>query len=626
MAPTRLSWARAIVQLAAVLVPPGQRADWRREWDAELASLADLPAHYRRPIARGLGAVADAFWLRQRSVADFDWIDDLRHGGRQLFEHRGFAAAVIAIASIGLAATVTMFSVTDQILLRPLPYPDADRIVTLWETRAPSDEPLEVTPGNLLDWRERLQSFESVAGADPWSIDMAGNPHPEVWFSAKVTEGFLESFGTQPIRGRLFLPEEYQKGRDRVLIISERFWQRRFGGDSGIIGRTVSGTDGAFTIVGVVPASFEPRVLPTASGHRDIWMPKAIEPYERQIRGSGYWAAVGRLKPGVTLEQAQAELSAVARQLATEYPRTNEKTGARVLALRDHLVGDVGLALLLLGGATGLVLLVACVNIANLLLARGSVRDREMAVRVSLGASRSQLMQQLLLESALILFAGGVMATLLARGALAALVRFGPTSVPWIETLHLDWRALAFAGLAAAIVALAAGLLPAWRLAGVGLASAGRQTTTADRTQHRMRAGLVVAEVALALVLVTGAGLLLRSFVGLMQVDPGFARDRVLVAQVFAWDFNPKPADLRRFFDTTIERLVALPAVQHAGAVSAMPFIESNINIQNLIAISGRPEQASGEAPRAFLSVATPGYFEAMGIPLKAGRGLEPQD
>jgi putative ABC transport system permease protein len=296
------------------------------------------------------------------------------------------------------------------------------------------------------------------------------------------------------------------------------------------------------------------------------------------------------------------------------------------MPLREYLVGDVRLAVQLLAGAVALVLLIACVNVANLLLARGSAREREMAVRVALGARRSRIVQQLLLESALIAAIGGLVGLSLATGALAAIVRLGPVTVPWIETLQLDWRAAAFGLVMSVIVALVSGVLPAYRVARTGLAAAGRHTTTQDTSQHRLRAGLVVIEVALALILVTGAGLLIRSFVGLMNVDTGFQRDRVLVAQVFAWDHNPTPADLRTFFDSTLDRLRALPAVQHAGAVSAMPFIEANINIQNVFTIEGRPQPQQSEAPRASLTVATPGYFSAMRIPLKAGRLIDERD
>jgi putative ABC transport system permease protein len=616
----------AMISAAALMVPAGQRDEWRREWHSELASLCRIPAKYRRPVRRALGAFADAFWLRQRSIADFDWIDDVRIGTRQLTQQSGFAFTAVAILSLGLAATVTMFSVTDQILLRPLPYPGPDRIVTLWETRAPSTEALEVSPGNLLDWRARATSFEHLAGVEPFSLDVIAKPRPEVWPSAKVTEGFFAAFGVNPVIGRFFLPEEHKKGNDQVLVIGESFWRQRYGGDPTAVGSIVPTDDGPFTIVGVVPASFEPRLLPMASGYRSIWQPKAIESYEPNIRGGGYWAAVARLKDGTTIERAQAEMNAVSQQLAKEQPRTNERTGARVMPLREHLVGNVALAVRLIGGAVFLVLLIACVNVANLLLARGSAREREIAVRTALGARRGRLIQQLLLESLVIASIGGLVGSVLAMWALTAIARLGPATVPWIEQLRLDWRALVFAAFMAGVVALLSGLLPAFRMVRTGLATAGRGTSTGDSAQHRLRAGLVVAEVALALVLVTGAGLLTRSFIGLMNVDPGFQRDQVMVAQVFVYSGDPTPAQRLTFFNTTLERLASLPAVQHAGAVSAMPFIESNINIQGPISIAGRPPVSAAEAPRAYLSVATPGYFAAMRIPLKAGRLLEDRD
>jgi putative ABC transport system permease protein len=622
----RLRWAHRIVHAAAPLAPAIVRHDWRREWEAELAALEDLDPRDRHPVRRALGAFADAFWLRQRSVADFAWLGDVQQATRQLLRHGGFAITAIGILALGLGATVTMFSVTDQILLRPLPYPDADRIVTLWESREPDSELLEVAPGNFLDWRSRARSFAHLAGVEPWALDVASGTRPEVWFSAKVTEGFFESFSVTPLHGRFFRRDEYQKGSDKVLVLAEAFWRQRYGGDPSIVGQQVVADEGPLTIVGIAPASFEPRVLPTATGHRDVWQPKALEEFEPTIRAGGYWAAVGRLKPGVALETARAEMDAIAEQLGGEYPRSNEKAGVRVVPLRDHLVGNVRLAVSLIAGAAGVVLLIACVNVANLLLARGSAREREIAIRIALGARRGRVVQQLLIESVVIAAIGGLAGTLVAGWALATIARVGPPAVSWIETLHLDWQATAFAAITSLVVAIVSGILPAWRVARTGLANAGRQTTTEGMKQHRLRAGLVVAEIALALVLVTGAGLLLRSFAGLMSVDPGFQRDRVLVAQVFAWDQNPSPAQLGSFFETTLARLSALPAVQSAGAVSAMPFIESNINIQNAIAISGRAQRSAPDEPRAYLSVATPGYFDAMRIPLKAGRLIDERD
>jgi putative ABC transport system permease protein len=620
-----IALAGRIVRVAALLAPGGLRDEWRHEWHAELAALHDLPVRRQRPVRRALGAFADAFWLRQRSVADVDWIDDLRHGWRQIAEHAGFALTTVGILAIGLAATVTMFSVVDQVLLRPLPYPDADRIVTLWETRGDDAELLEVAPANFLDWRERARSFEHLAGVTPWSLDVVEGPRPEVWFAGKVTQGFFESFGVGPVLGRLFVPEEYEKGRDNVLVLNEAFWRQRFGGDPEVIGRNIATDDGPFTIVGIVPATFEPRLLATATGHRNIWQPKSIEDYEPKIRATGYWAVAGRLQPGTTLAAAQAEVTSIAQQLALEYPRTNARSGARVLALREHLVGNVRLAVALLAGAVALVLLIACVNVINLMLARGLEREREIAIRVALGARRGRLVRQLLTESVQLAVLGGVIGAWLAHWALQGLARLGPNTVPWIDTLHLDLRALGFTAVMISAVALLSGALPAWRVAVHGLASAGRATSTADPSQHRLRSGLVVAEIALALVLVCGTGLLIRSFTSLLSVDPGFRRDHVMVLQVFAYGFN-SPAESQTFFDRAVRRLRSLPGVQSVGTVSAMPFIESNINIEGEIAISGRPAPAPGEASRAYLTVASPGYFEALRVPLKRGRLLDQRD
>jgi putative ABC transport system permease protein len=622
-----LRWSRLIVRLASPLVPPGLRDDWRREWDAELVHASDQPATSSTALLRrSLGAFADAIWLRQRSLADFDWIDDVRHGWRQLRGHAGFAITATGILALGIAATVTMFSVIDQVLLRPLPYPEPDRIVTVWETRGDSPELLEASPANFIDWRERSTSFEYLSSADPWSLNYTGGSRPEVFGAAKVTPGFFESFGVQPLSGRLFAPEEYTSGRDKVLVLGEAFWRQQFGADPTLVGRSLTFSDGPYEIIGIVPATFEPRVLGMAQGRRAVWSPKVIQEFEPRIRASNFWAVVGRLKDGVSTDTAQAELASIAQQLSVEYPRTNQRSGTRVLVLRDHLVGNVRLAVTLLTGAVALVLLIACVNVVNILLARGSARGRELSIRVALGARRGRLVRQLLTESLLLSTLGGLAGLLLAHWALKSLARLGPRSVPWIDTLHIDTRALLFAGAVTFVVALLSGALPAWRTAITGLQTSGRSTSTADPAQHRLRAGLVVAEIALALVLVSGAGLLIRSFTSLLSVDPGFQRDRVFVMQVFTYYLYPTPASLRQFYEQTTAALRALPGVQAVGAVSAMPFIESNINIQNVIVIVGRPPAGPGESSRSHLTIATPGYFETLRIPLRRGRLLDERD
>ncbi len=615
--------AHRLVRLAALLAPGAIRSDWTREWEAELASLQDRPRRERHAVRRALGAFIDALWLRQRSIVDLSWIDDLRYGWRQLTGHAGFAVTPIAILALGLAATTAMFAVMDQVLLRALPYPEADRVVTLWETRRDSAERLEVAPANFLDWRERLRSFDSLAGVEPWSLDFIGGSRPEVFAGTQVTSGFFEAFGVQPLYGRLFSDDEYQRGRDNVILLGERFWRQRFGGDPQIVGTSLAFEDGPFQVVGILPASFEPRLL---GNTRRVWTPKVIREHEPRIRATGYWAVVGRLKQGVTLEAAQADLQAVSQQLAAQYPRTNQHTGGQVVPIREHLIGDVRVAVTLVAGAVVLVLLIACVNVANLLLARGAAREREIAIRIALGGGRLRIGRQLLAETLLIALAGGLIGALIAQSVLAALAKLGPATVPWIETLRLDVRATAFAVVLSMAVAVVSGALPAWRATRTNLVAAGRLTSTPTRSQHRLRAGLVVAEIALALVLAAGAGLLIRSFVELLRVDPGFRRDHVMALQVFANDHNPTPPQLWSFFDNAFERLRQLPAVESVGAVSAMPFIESNINIQSHFAVVGRPVVADAGDARAYITVATPGYFDVMHIALLRGRHLDDHD
>ncbi len=622
--PRQLRWALHVVTMATPLVPRALRADWRREWHAELVA-ASQAAGSRGLVGYALGAFVDAFWLRQRTVADFDWIDDLRHGWRQMTANTSFAATAVAILAVGVGATVAMFSVTDQILLRPLPYPDADRLVTVWETRADTPGRLDVAPANFLDWRERVTSFETFAAAVPFGLNHTGGDEPEVFFAMQVTDGFFEAFPVQPLLGRLFRADEFAPGRNHVMVVHERFWRQRFGGDPSVVGRAFDINGASVTLIGVVPETFQPHLLP-ASAARHVWMPKIVQDWEPHIRTSGFWNVVARLKPDVTLEAAQAELAAISQQLGAEHPRTNHDVGALVVRVRDHMVGDVRGAFALLAVAVALVLIIACVNVANLLLARGMAREHEVAIRLALGASRPRVVRQLLTESLLVAAAGTLAGVWLAHAALRGVVQLGPASIPWIDTLHLDGRALAFAGVVAVAVALVSGLLPALRAGRAGLSSAGGRTTTAGRRSLRLRSALVVAEVALAFVLLAGAGLLLRSFVSLASVETGFTRANVLALQVFAEGQQPTAGRRARYIDEAVGHLAALPGVEAAGAVMAMPFIEVNINLEEVFTIASQPPPAEGETPRAFFSPATPGAFEALRVPLRRGRLFDDGD
>jgi putative ABC transport system permease protein len=629
-----LHHALSIVRLAAHLVPSRLRDEWRREWEGELAAAPTMPSDSprkareaeRKLVRFALGAFADAFWIRQRDVADLQTIDDLRHGFRQWRQQSGLAITAVGILALSMAASVTAFSVVSQILLRPLPYHAPERIVTLWERVPSAAERQYAAPGNFIDWRARATSFTQLAGAEPYSFDYTGGDRPLVLKAMLVTEGFFDIFGMQPIAGRFFLPEEHKKGNNRVVVLTERFWRSQFNGDPGVVGKSIPMDDGTFLVAGVVSNDFQPHFQEYAPGDRDLYAAKAIEEYEPRIRVSGYWGVAGRLKDGVSIEQARAEMEAISVGIEQENPRSNKGVRAEVIDLREHLVGDVRPAVRLFGAAVIAVLLIACVNVTNLLLARGALRQQELAVRNALGANRPRLVGQLLVETLMLASAASLLALGLAHAAMRALASWGPREVMWIDSLHIDAWAIGFAVLLAFAVTLTAGLVPAMRLSGLGLQSPGHRTMTGDRSQRHLRSALVIAEVALALMLVSGTGLLLRSFVNLLNVDTGFNRDGVMVMQMFAWDRNVGPAALRSFHDRVTAKVASIPGVQQVGVVQAMPFIESNIDIQGSMRLVDQPPPQPGDEIRASYNVASPNYFAVMGVrPLK-GRLFEERD
>ena len=616
--------ALKIVRAAAWLVPARLRSEWLLEWQGELAAAEAAGA--TTLTRHALGSFVDAFWIRQREVADLRTIDDLRHGLRQLRQHAAFAITTVGILALSMAGSVTAFSVVSQILLRPLPYTDPERIVTLWERLPTSGSRSDVAPGNFLDWRARATSFTHLAGVEPYSYDYLGGDRPEVLKAVQVTEGFFDAFGITPVAGRFFLPEEHRKGNNRVVVITERFWRSRFNGDSEIVGKTIPIDDGAFLVAGVAPDDFQPHFQEYAPGDRDLYTAKAIEEYEPRIRVSGYWNVVGRLKDGVSIEQARAEMDTVSAQIENENPRSNRGVRAEVITIREHLVGDVRSAVGLFTAAVLAVLLIACVNVTNLLLARGAVRQQELAVRTALGASQTRLVRQLLAETLLLASAASVAALVLAHAAMRALGSLGPRDVMWIDSLQVDRNAILFAIVLTAVVTVAAGLVPAWRLSGLGLQAHGRRTMTGDRSQRRLRSALVVGEVALALMLISGTSLLFRSFVNLLNVDTGFRKDGVMVLQMFAWDRNQGPAALRTFHARVTAAVAAIPGVESVGTVQAMPFIESNVDIQSAVRLLDQPAPPPGEDIRSSINIVSPDYFAVMGVRLAEGRLLDHRD
>jgi putative ABC transport system permease protein len=618
----------AVVRLAARLVPAADRDAWRMEWDAELRHRWTRRLTKQTEAAlvrRSFGAVIDAAWLRRQFTLEADIVQDAAHGVRVLAKSPAFTAVALLVLAIGIGAATAIASISDALLFRPLPIGDAARVVTIWERhRATGVGREDVAPGNAIDFITQPTSFAAAAAIVPWSLDFTpAGGEPEVLYAARVTEQFFSVLGTPLLHGRAFTREEFTQGKDRVVVLSHGLWQERFGGDRGVIGRTVSLDNLPFTIIGVMPP-LELRLFEARREPR-LYLTKFYEEFEPRIRASGYWNVLARLKPGVTLEQARAEMDGLSQRLAREYPKSNHDIAAEIVPLRDHLAGSVGPLLPLLTGAALLLLAIACGNVANLLLARGASRTREFAIRRALGAGRMRLLRQMLAESLLLAIAGGAVGLLLAKVGLRAVAALRPVDVAGLDAIAIDARVAATAFALSLIAALLAGLAPAWHLSRPHAANALR-SAAGSLSAGRLRAVLIVAEVALALVLAIGAGLLIRSLREIQRVDPGFAAARVFALQVFAWDRNTTPQKRAEFFHRALEGMRTLPGVVAAGAVSAMPFVEANLNIRSSIAIDGRPPAAPGEDALVYTTVVAGDYFRAMSIPLERGRLFGPAD
>ena len=556
-------------------------------------------------------------------------LQDVRYALRVLRRNPGFTATTVLTLTLAISATTATFSVVDAVLLQPPSFPEPDRLVTLWETDPENgNRPTGVASANFLDWREQATSFEGVAALDPWSVDLTGADTPEVLYGWQVTEGFFETLGAGAARGRTFLPDEHRPGSG-VVVLTDGLWQRRFGGDPGILGRSLVLDGEPHTVVGVLAPSFELR-LEGGRGDRDFFLPKAIAEYETFIRAGGWWPVVGRMRPDVTLAEAQAELDAVAARLAADHPRTNAGVGARVIPLQTRQVEGVRPVLLLLWGAVVFVLLIACVNVANLMLARYARRQQEFAVRAAVGGGPARLLRQLLTESVVLAALGGLGGLAATAYALDLLVAIIPADVPRLARIAVNERVLGFTAGLVVLTALGFGCAPAVRILRQDVnSSLGRGGRRAGDTvgQQRLRRLLVAAEVALALVLLAGAGLLLQSFVRLVNVDLGFAPGNAATLQAFHYaDDGTGVEATPNFFRDTLEGIRALPGVTAAGATSAFPLGLADMTIRSPLTLHDRPPPPPGEEPTTTVSMATPGYLDAMRIPLRAGRWFDERD
>lgn len=553
---------------------------------------------------------------------------DFRYALRQFIRRPSFTAIAVITLALGIGATTAIFSVVDHLMLRDLPFPDAEQIVTIWQDNQRDQNPREdVAPGNYLDWEERQQVFAAIGAAVPYSMDLTGEGHrPEVIFSSQVSSGFFAALGARPVLGRVLQEEDFREGAGKVAVIGYGLWQRRFGGDSTLVGRALTLDGEPYIVVGILPADFDLGLMYSV-GKRELWTPLLLQGWERNARSSAWWTVIARLGPAVSLSLARADMDRIAANLSEEYPATNEGIGVSIVPLREHLTGAARPALLVLLGAVALVLLIACTNVAHLQLARGTERVSEFAVRSALGGERLRLLRQLLTESLVLSLVGAGAGLAVAYWGVDLVKALSPGDIPRMETVAVDLRILLFAGGLAVFTALISGLAPALQFSNPHLQEVLKEGRVfGSRMRARLRGGLIMAETALALMLLVGAGLLLRSFAKILEVDPGFRTEGVLALQVFYYEDGHKREDRVQFFSETIERMEALPGVRSAGAVSAAPFLAANIDIRTTFVALDQPAPREGEEPQGYISHVTPRYFETLGIPLLRGRGFNQFD
>jgi putative ABC transport system permease protein len=551
-------------------------------------------------------------------------INDLRHATRRLLGSPGFTALAVLTVGLGVGATTVMFSAVHGVLLKPLSYPEPDRLVMIrGATMAQPGRPGVISYPDYRDWRRESRSFETIAALRPADVTLAGPGGPERIEGARVTASFFQALRVVPELGQSFPEESDKPGGERVAVLGHRLW-RRLGGDPTLVGRTVTLSGQPHAIIGILPAGFRP---PREVERAEVFAPLAMDGEELEQRGNRSLVAIGRLRSGVSVAQARAELAAVARHLEKEYPDSNTGVGAMVESLHADTVGELRRPLLVLLGAVAFVLLIACTNMANLVLPRALARRREMAVRAALGARRSRLVRQLLTESLLLGVVGGVAGLALAYWGLDALVSLAPAGTPRLRDIALDGRVLAFSLAVSLATGVAFGLAPALSASRTDVQAAlhesGRSPALARHPGARL---LVVAEIALSLVLMAGAGLLLESFRRLLSVDPGFDPHNVLTLGVsLPATRYPRPDQRARFFAELLERVRIAPGVVSAAAVTELP-LGGDASIATRFTVEGRPAPAPGQKPRAEYHAVTAGYFETMRIPLKKGRTFDAGD
>jgi len=637
---------RLLVGAFSIIVPRENRAEWKREWLAELAS-------HGSSTRRSLSAFWDAREMRASSVRSSrvraagahaprpgethrrtnlvrDILEDAHFGLRAMRKAPALSAAILVILALGIGANAAIFSVVNAVILKPFPYDEPERIVVLWGSNpAEGWGKSRITAADYFDWEALNSTFETTAIFQSAAANLSGTGDPEQLLGARVSASYFDVLGVQPMLGRAFLPEENLPDADPVAILGYGLWRSRFGADPGVIDRDIYLDDLTFRVVGVMPEGVYPTfattraTLPLRPDLNEIWMPMVYREERIGNRRSYVYGALGRLREGVSMEQAQADMDTVAAQLEQEYPESNQDDRVIVAAFHDEAVGEVRPALLMLLGAVAVVLLMACANVAGLLLARSSARNREVAIRRALGASRGRLVRQLLTESVSLAVLGGLLGVLVAYWGIRLVTALAPGSVPRLGEIGLDSGALAFALIVSVLTGLVFGLAPSLYLGRDemrGSLQDGRATSVGSARQ-RLRGVLVIAEVALAVILVVAAGLLFKSFWRLQNVDRGFDESSTL-QMMLVLPYNPYPERhaVVSFYDELAGRIETLPGVASVALTYDGPLGATWLDSFTVV---GLPALDAGEVQSAWMRIISPEYFRTSGISLLRGRAFD---